>query len=169
MLLGTTESSPQGTDVVRPEALMSHSQSSVEGQLAGQGGIQATVQAGMVRPELGLGSSGEEGMIPEPSGENGKCLARLSILWVRERKEAGSLGDKGAAPCMCLAHGRGSGSTRLLSLCSEQPSLELEEERSSESALSLFLLVKTMHTFSPLLKRFSFLLKTFAKKSILPK
>ena len=153
-----TESFPKRTDVVRPEVVMNHSH-----WACGQGGIQATLQEGMVQPQLSLGR-GEEGRIPVSLGENRKGLALLSMLWGKEGKEAGALvTDEGTAPCMCLAHGGGSGSASLPSLCSEHPILKLQEERSSESTLSLFLLVKIMHTFSPLLKRFSSPLKPLLK------
>lgn len=111
-----TDSFTKRTNVVRPEVVMNHSRSFCRGLTAGQsgqGGIQATVQEGMVQPELSLGQ-GEEGRIPEPSGENGKGLAFLSMLWVKEGKEAGALvTDEGTAPCMRLAHSGGSASTSL--------------------------------------------------------
>lgn len=101
-----TESFTKRTDVVRPEVVMNHSPSFCGGLTAEQsrqGGIQATVQEGRVQPELSLGQ-GEEGRIPEPSGEDGKGLAFLSMLWVKEGKEAGDLlTDEGTAP-VCAWH-----------------------------------------------------------------
>ena len=59
-----TESFTKRTDVVRPEMVMNHSRSFCGGLTAGQsgqGGIQATVQKGMVQPELSLGQGEDQG------------------------------------------------------------------------------------------------------------
>lgn len=78
-----SESFPKRTDVVRPEVVMNHSH-----WACGQGGIQATVQEGMVQPELSLGE-GEEGRIPVSLGENRKGLALLVMLWVKRGRRLG--------------------------------------------------------------------------------
>lgn len=86
-----TESFPKRTDVVRPEVVMNHSHSLCGGLTAGQsgqGGIQATVQEGMVQAELSFGE-GEEGRIPVSLGENRKGLALLSMLWVKRGRRLG--------------------------------------------------------------------------------
>lgn len=67
---------------------MSNSYSSAEGRLAGQRGIRATGQAGMVRPQWGLWQRRRGGHDSRAiQGGSRKGLAPLSSLWVRERKE----------------------------------------------------------------------------------
>lgn len=91
---------------------MSNSHSSAEGRLAGQCGIRATGQAGMVQPQWGLWQRRRGGHDSRAvQGGSGKGLAPLSSLWVRERKET--------LHHVCPGTQRGSVSTRPPILCSE--------------------------------------------------